>query len=197
LLTVRRAWLPLINHRYLAHSLCLEPQPPLNLTTCVLLLLLSLSLASGLRKLIAGHNMIACVAAGWAQLTALTHLDFHYCHIMAIDPALGALTALEVLNLSGNLLKLLPATFSRLVSLRMLLVAGNQLTDLPPGLTALRALQEVDVMGNPFQALPASLVTLGESEGTALARVWLGVGDKHLVAEGAQSVGHAAIAWRG
>jgi hypothetical protein len=141
--------------------------------------------------------MIACVAAGWAQLTALTHLDFHYCHIMAIDPALGALTNLEVLNLSGNLLKLLPGTFSRLVSLRLLLVAGNNLNDLPAGLTALKALQEVDVAGNPFVgSLPAPLVTLGEDEGAALARVWLGATDKHLVPEGAETVGRAAIAWR-
>mgnify|MGYP002777865247 CR=1 FL=1 len=71
-----------------------------------------------------------------------------------LDEHIGQLIALEVLDLSCNLLTELPETLGNLRNLRLLQLADNRLTHLPASLTHLPRLHGLDVRENPLRSLP-------------------------------------------
>ncbi len=103
-------------------------------------------------------------------LEQLTSGQIHGCQ--RIDLACGLTTfpqqifdhaeTLEILNLSGNALRVLPDDLHRLTKLRILFCSGNQFTHLPPVLGRCANLSMIGFKSNqisevPPDALPASL----------------------------------------
>lgn len=74
--------------------------------------------------------------------------------LLHLDARTGQLTALEVLDLSHNLLTELPETIGHLRSLRLLKLEDNRLTHLPSTLANLPNLHGLDVRENPIFHLP-------------------------------------------
>ncbi|XP_063235115.1 leucine-rich repeat protein soc-2 homolog [Bacillus rossius redtenbacheri] len=68
--------------------------------------------------------------------------------------------ALEVLDLGGNELSFLPASFCRLRSLRRCVLARNQLDSLPGDIGTLASLEELWLQGNKLRVLPESFAGL-------------------------------------
>ena len=79
---------------------------------------------------------------------------------LAVLPDLARLTALEELDLTGNVLAALPAAVGRLACLEKLELNTNMLGALPPELGRLSCLEELCVSGNPLGALPPALGAL-------------------------------------
>lgn len=95
-----------------------------------------------------------------ARLTALEELDLTGNVLAALPAEVGALTGLRVLALNGNVLAALPAAVGRLACLEKLELNNNMLGALPPELGRLSCLEELCVSGNPLGALPPALGAL-------------------------------------
>ncbi|WP_246725449.1 leucine-rich repeat-containing protein kinase family protein [Beijerinckia sp. L45] len=67
----------------------------------------------------------------------------------------GLADTLEVLDLSGNALTVLPHDFGRLKNLRALFCSGNRFTCLPPALGDCAALTQVGFRGSGLRTVPA------------------------------------------
>jgi internalin A len=74
-----------------------------------------------------------------------------------LPEALGQLTGLQRLDLSGNQLTGLPEALGQLTRLQELALSGNQLTGLPEALGQLSRLQRFDLNDNQLTALPETL----------------------------------------
>ncbi|MGA7178512.1 MAG: leucine-rich repeat domain-containing protein [Thiobacillaceae bacterium] len=91
------------------------------------------------------------------QLTQLQTLDVSGNQLTALPEAIGQLTQLQTLDVSGNQLTALPATIGQLTQLQTLYVSGNRLTALPATIGQLTQLQTLDVSGNQLTALPEAI----------------------------------------
>ena len=107
-----------------------------------------------------GHATLARLRRG--ELAGATRLDLA-CGLDELPREVFALAdTLEVLNLSGNRLRELPADFARLARLRILFCSDNRFTALPAVLGACQRLEMVGFKANqialvPDAALPPAL----------------------------------------
>jgi leucine-rich repeat protein SHOC2 len=74
-----------------------------------------------------------------------------------VPVALGALTALKVLDLGGNQLTRVPAELGGLTALTVLGLGGNQLTSVPAELGGLTTLMFLNLSGNRPTSVPVEL----------------------------------------
>ena len=104
----------------------------------------------------------ACCALSYVHphFQALRLLSMRQCKLEAIPLELPALTALEDLELSGNLIYDLPSTFAHLRQLRRLDLAHNRLQRLPRVLLELRALTSLNVQTNEELRFDAAAVAV-------------------------------------
>ena len=91
------------------------------------------------------------------QLTQLQTLHLSGNQLTALPEALGQLPQLQTLHLSGNQLTALPEALGQLPQLQTLHLSGNQLTALLEALGQLPQLQTLDLSGNQLTALPEAL----------------------------------------
>ena len=107
-----------------------------------------------------------------AHLASITILNLFRKEMSSLNSIdLSGMTALEYLDLRGNLLSELPAdVFSGLTRLRRLALSSNLLTSLPAGIfSGLSRLEIVNLRSNRLHALPSDLF----SGLTTLNEVWL------------------------
>lgn len=81
-------------------------------------------------------------------LQSLTHFTLASCKLEALPLELRALTALQALDVSSNLVYDLPSTLHCLSGLRSLNVRRNRLRTVPAVLTLLTSLSMLDLTGN-------------------------------------------------
>ena len=109
------------------------------------------------------------------NLTNLRHLDLSGNQLTAIPEALGNLTNLQHLDLSGNQLTAIPEALGNLTNLQHLDLSGNQLTGpIPEALGQLNSLQYLGLSGNELMGpIPE---TLGQLD----SLLWLVLSDNQL-----------------
>ncbi|KAJ0253339.1 Plant intracellular Ras-group-related LRR protein 3 [Hirschfeldia incana] len=97
------------------------------------------------------------------EMRSLRYLDAHMNEIHGLPMAIGRLTRLEVLNLSGNFSDLteLPDTISDLASLKELDVSNNQIRVLPDSFFRLEKLEKLNLDQNPLEFPPQETVNQG------------------------------------
>jgi len=129
-----------------------------------------------------GRAGITAIPEALAELTALRDLSLvQVTAVREIPEALGRLTSMESLLISGTQAEQLPASVAALPALRRCLLGGNRLRTLPevfspslehlslndnalatvpPTLAGLSRLRSLDLRDNPLVSLPAALVDL-------------------------------------
>ncbi|CAH8382426.1 unnamed protein product [Eruca vesicaria subsp. sativa] len=97
------------------------------------------------------------------EMRSLKYLDAHMNEIHGLPVAIGRLTSLEVLNVSGNFSDLteLPDTISDLADLKELDVSNNQIRVLPDSFFRLEKLEKVNLDGNPLEFPPQEMINQG------------------------------------
>ncbi|KAG2297763.1 hypothetical protein Bca4012_008975 [Brassica carinata] len=97
------------------------------------------------------------------EMRSLRYLDAHMNEIHGLPIAIGRLTSLEVLNLSGNFSDLteLPDTISDLANLKDLDVSNNQIRVLPDSFFRLEKLEKLNLDQNPLEFPPQETVNQG------------------------------------
>lgn len=80
--------------------------------------------------------------------------------IRTLPPAIGQLTALEVLTINDNDLSQLPREITNCTNLRRLEIQNNSLSSLPPGISKLVNLRVLDIRNNSLDALPMEIGNL-------------------------------------
>ncbi len=127
----------------------------------------------GNRSVHARNNCVCCVprrivvvavvmdCSGLA-LTAVPHVDDGEveldlsCNLLAVIPHMHGLPlSLHDLSLSDNLLDALPSSFAQLVALRRIRLSKNRFTVFPSVLGRMRALESISLFRNLIVALPA------------------------------------------
>ena len=97
----------------------------------------------GLRRLAWWHNMLPLL-----------------CRLTVLPQSVGALTRLQWLALSHNVIAELPGGLGCLTNLRRLDLRSNRLRELPGELGGASSLQELDASENALEQLPKSLAQL-------------------------------------
>ena len=97
------------------------------------------------------------------RLNYVQKLDLSHNKIAAL-PDLSRFTALEELDLTGNLLETLPEELGTVTTLRSLALNGNVLTALPRSLGQLGQLERLELNNNNLEALPKELGRLSHLE---------------------------------
>ena len=80
--------------------------------------------------------------------------------IRTIPPAIGRLTAMEILTINDNDLAQLPKEITSCTKLTKLEIQNNSLVSLPPGLSKLVNLRVLDLRNNSMDALPMEIGNL-------------------------------------
>ena len=80
----------------------------------------------------------------------LKQLYIDHNQLKTLDPLIGQLRSLEILDISSNMLTWLPEEIGMLVNLKSLLLYDNQLQDLPREIGYLFALEILGIEGNPM-----------------------------------------------
>ncbi len=112
----------------------------------------------------ARRKIMEAIEAGWESLDLSDNL------LTVLPPEIGQLDQLQRLFLSDNLLTGLPTEITQLVQLQTLNLSDNLLTELPPEIAHLDQLQDLDLRDNQLTKLPpeigqlAQLQTLGLSD---------------------------------
>jgi hypothetical protein len=94
------------------------------------------------------------------RMAALDRLLLQGCDLSALPDALGSLTNLKVLDVSGNGLKAVPATVGALAALDTLSLNGNELAALPASIGSLASLTCLDARDNKLLSLPPEITGL-------------------------------------
>lgn len=108
-------------------------------------------------------NKICYLPTSICQLRSLRYFDAHFNQLHALPPAIGRLTSLEVLNLSGNFNNLteVPESISDLCNLRELDLSDNQIRALPDRFGRLEKLLRLNMDQNPLVVPPMAIVEKG------------------------------------
>ena len=106
----------------------------------------------------------APILAKLCTFTFVTKLVLEYNDIVVVPDAIGALTNLKYLHLSGNKIATLPASIGQLTGLKSLPLDSNQLAALPESIVALTNLKYLNLCNNP------SLIRSAQS---AAVQAWL------------------------
>ena len=110
-------------------------------------------------RLLAADNQLLLINPRIGELGALTVLDLHGNNISDIPSSLQNLANLQVLNLSNNKLTEYPPELCDLL-LTELHLQNNELTDLPSNFGYLVKLVKLDLSSNKLESLPDSLSNL-------------------------------------
>ncbi len=105
-----------------------------------------------------------------ARRTDALSLDLSYKQLLALPEAIGQLTALQLLVLTGNQLTALPEAIGRLTALQLLVLTGNQLTALPESFGQLTVLQNLLLSQNQLTALPGAIGRLAALQNLDLSQ---------------------------
>jgi len=89
-----------------------------------------------------------------SRFTALEELNMTGNLLSELPNEIGTATTLRVLILNGNVLKTLPHTFGQLINLEKLEVNNNELVELPKEIGRLSMLEDLSLAGNPLTELP-------------------------------------------
>ncbi|KAG6654954.1 plant intracellular Ras-group-related LRR protein 3-like [Carya illinoinensis] len=108
-------------------------------------------------------NKIRFLPASICEMRSLRYLDVHFNELRGLPHAIGRLTNLEVLNLSGNFSDLteLPETIGDLMNLRELDLSNNQIRVLPDSFSELKNLRKLNLDQNPLIIPPVEIVNKG------------------------------------
>lgn len=92
----------------------------------------------------------------------VTKLELKEKDLAVIPNAIGELTALTFLNLSGNRITSISDSIAKLKNLTALNLSGNQLTHIPEGIGNLKEIWLLDLSKNKLAHIPDSLCTLNK-----------------------------------
>lgn len=108
-------------------------------------------------------NKICYLPTSICQLKSLRYFDAHFNKLHSLPPAIGRLTSLEVLILSGNFNNLteVPESISDLCNLRELDLSDNQIRALPDRFGRLEKLLRLNMDQNPLGIPPMGIVDKG------------------------------------
>ena len=99
----------------------------------------------------------APILAKLCTFTFVTTLVLMCNDIAVVPDAIGALTNLKYLNLSGNKIATLPASIGRLAALKILFLYSNILTAVPASIGSLTALTTLSLNNNRIATLPTTI----------------------------------------
>ena len=99
------------------------------------------------------NNVLASMPPAVSRASHLETLNWKT-GLAQLPAEIGALTALQTLNIAGNALTALPPQFGALGTLQTLNVESNALTALPPQISGLTALTSLRAWDNQLTALP-------------------------------------------
>jgi len=100
-------------------------------------------------------------------LTSLEHLELSFNMLESLPKWIGELTSLKELQVYNNQLESLPQSFGELESLQILKAFNNNLTTLPESFGNLKSLRNLELYNNKLTSLPESignLINLAELE---------------------------------
>ena len=95
--------------------------------------------------------------------TAMETLDLQGNLISGVPKEIGACVSLRKLVLTGNTLKTLPKAIGQLASLKKLLISENQLKTLPAEIGNLTQLEHLDVSWNKINTVPSSIARITDT----------------------------------
>ncbi|XP_004289196.1 PREDICTED: protein SUPPRESSOR OF npr1-1, CONSTITUTIVE 1-like [Fragaria vesca subsp. vesca] len=99
----------------------------------------------------------------FSDLRSLTSLNLQRCGLAEeVIDRLYSLSVLQILDLSGNNLSIIPNGIGRLSSLKLLNLSENNFDDIPNEIGHLYSLQVLDLSENNFMSLPESISHLSE-----------------------------------
>ncbi|VDK21224.1 unnamed protein product [Taenia asiatica] len=113
-----------------------------------------------LRFLSISSNYLEFIPPDWSPLYNLEELDLSSNRIVDISPLLS-IRSLKILNLSENMISVLPYDIYKLKNLFSLNCQRNQIYQLPNSLAQMKLLQELDVLENPLVFPPFNIVSRG------------------------------------
>jgi hypothetical protein len=102
-----------------------------------------------------------------AAETGTIELNLAQIGLAAVPSAIGQLTNLQVLELTGNRLTSLPPEIGQLTNLANLSLERNQLTSLPPEIGQLTKLERLSLYNNQLRYLPTEMSNLTNLIGIA------------------------------
>jgi len=92
-----------------------------------------------------------------SRFSVLEELNLTGNLLSVLPDEIGTATTLRVLSLNGNVIKTLPHTFGQLVRLEKLEINNNELTELPKEIGRLSMLEDLSLAGNPLTELPDAI----------------------------------------
>lgn len=95
--------------------------------------------------------------------TAMETLDLSGNEITSVPKEIGACVSLRRLVLTGNRLKTLPKAIGQLASLKTLLISENELKTLPAEIGNLTQLEHLDVSWNKINTVPSSIARITDT----------------------------------
>jgi internalin A len=113
---------------------------------------------TGLEELhIRGSGPEVAVFPVLIEMPFLRYLGLHVCGLRTIPEEIGALTNLDVLELSGNQITELPPSIANLGNLQVLDLGMNPLLALPESFGDLHELTHLYIWGHQFSEMPSAL----------------------------------------
>ena len=113
-----------------------------------------------LPRRLAPHQESVCILIGLRGLAHRHNLLSLLCRLTALPQSVSALTRLQWLALSHNVIAELPGGLGCLTNLKRLDLRSNRLRELPEELGGAASLQELDASENALEQLPKSLARL-------------------------------------
>ncbi|KAL8141990.1 hypothetical protein V2J09_015022 [Rumex salicifolius] len=116
-----------------------------------------------LKRLSLQYNKLRSLPTSIGKMISLQQLYVHFNELRDLNPIIGELTNLKIINLSGNFADFteLPETFGELVNLEELDLSNNQIEKLPDTFGGLRSLIKLNLDQNPLEIPPYDIVCQG------------------------------------
>lgn len=114
-------------------------------------------------------NRISSILSRIGRITALEELDLTGNIVKAIPPAIGNCQSLRRLFLGNNFIKRIPAEIGKLKNLELLNLRKNQIKELPAEIGLLTNLKTLNLEDNQLTSLPKSIMNLKNLENLRLS----------------------------
>ncbi len=114
-------------------------------------------------------NRISSISSQIGRMTALEELDLTGNIVKAIPPAIGDCQALRRLFLGDNFIKRIPAEIGKLKNLELLVLRKNQIKELPAEIGFLTSLKTLNLENIQLTSLPKTIINLKNLENISLA----------------------------